>query len=168
MIVRHGKIISVFLYCKSLHFLSYSFLLIFFQKQDNKSTMWSDSRVNISLDSLIPTLRNDKPQQPSMNQLQSQTPCNSPQQAGYNLGSMQMSNPGQMNYMNQSSNMGMMSSQGHMSPSVMNMSGGIRNSPMGGNTGIYGAQPMGMMGSRPLSSPQGFSSNSFSTYKGIS
>lgn len=145
-----------------------------FQKQDNKPTMWSNSRVDISLDSLKPTLKSDKPQSPSMNQLLSQkpgqTPYNSPQQVGvagvgsggYNLGSMQMSHPGQMNYMNQSN---MMSNQGRVSPNMMNMPGGLLNTPMGGTASIYGSQPMGM---RPMSSQQGFSTSSFSTYKGIS
>ncbi|KAK3714555.1 hypothetical protein QZH41_014220 [Actinostola sp. cb2023] len=140
----------------------------------DKSTMWSNSRVDISLDSLIPTLNRDKPQQPSMNQLlmsqpkPSQTPYNSPQQGAYSLGTMQMSNTGQTNYMNQQpSNIGMMSNQGSMSPRMMPSS--IRTPPMGGgSTGVFGAQPMGMVGSRPMSSPQGFNSNSFTTYKGIS
>jgi len=98
----------------------------------------------------------------------SQTPYNSPQQGAYSLGTMQMSNTGQTNYMNQQpSNIGMMSNQGSMSPRMMPSS--IRTPPMGGgSTGVFGAQPMGMVGSRPMSSPQGFNSNSFTTYKGIS
>lgn len=72
---------------------------------------------------------------------------------------------GQMNYINQPS-MGMMPNQGRMSP---NMMGSIRTAPMGTNAGIYGAQPMGsMMAARPMTSSQGFSSNSFTSYKGIS
>ncbi|XP_031555347.1 clathrin interactor 1-like isoform X2 [Actinia tenebrosa] len=133
---------------------------------ESKATTWSNSQVDISLDSLIPTLKNDKPQQPSMNQLYSQQkpqmPYNSPQQQGaFNMGAPQMTNMGQMNYMYQPTGMGMMSNQGSMSPRMM--PGPTR---MAGAPAMMGAQPMGTM---PMNSSQGFAnSNSFPSYKGIS
>lgn len=149
--------------------------LLFYQKpsaSESKATTWSNSQVDISLDSLIPTLKNDKPQQPSMNQLLYSKPQVSPynlpaqQQGVFNMGAPQLTNNtqppmGQMNYMYQPSNVGMMSNQGSMSPRMM--PGQMR---MTGAPAMMGSQPMG---TRPMNSPQGFAnSNSFTSYKGIS
>lgn len=133
--------------------------------------------MDISLDSLIPTLKSDKPQQPSMNQLlyskPQATPYNVPaQQPGaFNMGSPQLMTStqptmGQMNYMYQPTNMGMMPNQGSMSPRMSQSQGTMRMTTMGGPPTMMGAQPMG---ARPMMSSQGFAnSNSFTSYKGIS
>ncbi|XP_072042514.1 clathrin interactor 1-like isoform X3 [Amphiura filiformis] len=109
-----------------------------------KSTIWADSKVNISLDSLSPADKYKKPVQPSMNQLQG-----SPQQpymggvtsgmGQMNLGSPMGGSPGMMGVQQQQQPAAnMMGMQGNM---------GMPQSPMGMQQGTMGMQsPPGMMG----------------------
>ncbi|XP_071493855.1 clathrin interactor 1-like [Diadema antillarum] len=111
----------------------------------SKSKIWSDSKVNISLDSLSPGDRYKKQSQPSMNQLQQQGVMSPGGQPNYNMSGMMSPPPGQP-----SPQMGgMMSGMAQMNlgspmgqPTVP---AGAMQGSMGATAGMRPQQPM-MMG----------------------
>ncbi|XP_001640851.3 clathrin interactor 1 isoform X2 [Nematostella vectensis] len=154
----------------------------------SKSTTWSNSPVNINLDDLVPTLNREKPQQPSMNQLQSQQPGsimmaspynNQHQMPAYGLvpGMQQMNIQPNMGQMNMQPNMGQMNMQPNMGQMNMQPNIGQMNMQpnmgqmnflgrplMGSSMGVSG----GVMAQQPMGASQGFGSNSYTSYKGVS
>lgn len=130
-----------------------------------KSTTWSNSPVDISLDNLSPMSHKDKPVQPSMNELysnQQQVPSatmgfyNMPQQGMYPMGMPPMNT----NY----PVMGMAAPQiNTMGPNMSQMAVSS-NVPMMPMTN----RAMGMMQPRPMGQMQNFGTSGYSTYKGIS
>lgn len=140
------------------------FCLCYLQKSV-KSTTWSNSPVDISLDNLSPMSHKDKPVQPSMNELysnQQQVPSatmgfyNMPQQGMYPMGMPPMNT----NY----PVMGMAAPQiNTMGPNMSQMAVSS-NVPMMPMTN----RAMGMMQPRPMGQMQNFGTSGYSTYKGIS
>lgn len=137
------------------------------QPKPVKSTTWSDSPVDISLDNLSPMSQKDKPSQPSMNELysnQQQMPAAPmgiygmlPQQNMYNMGTalppLNMGMTPQINRL--TSNMNQMSMASNVQP-VMPIT----------QRGMAG----GMLPPRQMGQVQGFGgpSASYTTYKGFS
>ncbi|PIK48042.1 hypothetical protein BSL78_15104 [Apostichopus japonicus] len=115
-------------------------------------TIWADSKVNIDIDSLSLSDKYKKHQQPSMNQLQQQTP---PQMVGVgqiNMGAPQMAQgqmgmgiPQQQGMMGMQGNM-RMAPQGYSMQQPRNMTVGMQpGMPMQGNMGMQQQQqPMSM------------------------
>ena len=148
-------------------YIYYCYLFLFQSQKPVKSTTWSDSPVDISLDNLSPMSQKDKPTQPSMNELysnQQQMPAATmgiygmmPQQNMYNMGTalppMNMGMTPQISRL--TSNMNQMSMTPNMQP-VMPIT----------QRGMSG----GMLPPRQMGQVQGFGgpSASYTTYKGIS
>ena len=135
-----------------------------FQKSA-KSTTWSNSPVDISLDNLVPMSHRDKPAQPSMNELysnQQQMPSATmglygmPQQSMYAMGGVPP--------INSSVPMMGVAPQINMLSANMNQMTVSSNIPMMQMTN----RGMGMMQPRPMGQMQGFNSTGYSTYKGVS
>ena len=131
-----------------------------------KSTTWSNSPVDISLDNLSPMSHKDKPAQPSMNELysnQQQMPpatmgiYGMPQQSMYSMGAAPPMNMGvpmmgvspQINML--STNMGQMSMSSNMPPMM-----------------AHKGMPSGIMQPRQIGQVQSFGSSGYATFKGIS
>ena len=142
-------------------------MFLFHSQKPVKSTTWSDSPVDISLDNLSPMSQKDKPSQPSMNELysnQQQMPAAPmgiygmlPQQNMYNMGTalppMNMGMTPQINRL--TSNMNLMSMASNVQP-VMPIT----------QRGMAG----GMLPPRQMGQVQGFGgpTASYTTYKGFS
>ena len=133
-----------------------------------KSTTWSNSPVDISLDNLSPMSHKDKPAQPSMNELysnQQQMPTATmgiygmPQQSMYSIGAAPPMNMGvpvmgmspQINML--TTNMGQMTMSPNMPP-MMQMA--------------HKGMPSGIMQPRQIGQVQNFGSSGYTTFKGIS
>lgn len=130
-----------------------------------KSTTWSNSPVDISLDNLSPMSHRDKPAQPSMNELysnQQQLPSATmglygmPQQSMYAMGGVPP--------MNSSVPMMGVAPQINMLSANMNQMTVSSNIPMMQMTN----RGMGMMQPRSMGQMQGFNGSGYSTYKGVS
>lgn len=130
-----------------------------------KSTTWSNSPVDISLDNLSPMSHKDKPAQPSMNELysnQQQVPSaamgsyNMPQQGMYPMGMPSVNT----NY----PVMGMAAPQINMVGPNMSQMAVSSNVPMMPMTN----RAMGMMQPRPMGQMPSFGTSAYSTYKGVS
>lgn len=134
-----------------------------FQKSA-KSTTWSNSPVDISLDNLSPMSHRDKPAQPSMNELYS----NQQQLPSATMGlygtPQHMYAMGGVPPMNSSVPMMGMAPQINMLSANMNQMTVSSNIPMMQMTN----KGMGMMQPRPMGQMQGFNGSGYSTYKGVS
>lgn len=135
-----------------------------------KSTTWSNSPVDISLDNLSPMSHKDKPAQPSMNELHSNQQQMStasmgiyglPQQSMYSMGTVPpmgmnmgvpvMGMPQQINML--STNMSQMTMAPNMPPMMQMAHKGMSS---------------GMMQPRPIGQVTSFGNSGYTTYKGIS
>lgn len=130
-----------------------------------KSTTWSNSPVDISLDNLSPMSHRDKPAQPSMNELysnQQQLPSATmglygmPQQSMYAMGGVPPMN----------SSVPMMG----LAPQINMLSANVNQMTMSSNIPMMQMtnRGMGMMQPRPMGQMQGFNGSGYSTYKGVS
>lgn len=137
---------------------------ISFQKSA-KSTTWSNSPVDISLDNLSPMSHRDKPAQPSMNELYSnQQQMPSATMALYGMPQQSMYAMGGAPPMNSSVPMMGVAPQINMLRANMNQMTVSSNIPMMQMTN----RGMGMMQPQPMGQMQGFSSSGYSTSKGVS
>ena len=134
-----------------------------FQKSA-KSTTWSNSPVDISLDNLSPMSHRDKPAQPSMNELywnQQQLPSATmglygmPQQSMYAMGGVPPTN----------SSVPMMG----LAPQINMLSANVNQMTMSSNIPMMQMTNRGgMMQPGPMGQMQGFNGSGYSTYKGVS
>ncbi|XP_078358290.1 clathrin interactor 1-like isoform X2 [Oculina patagonica] len=130
-----------------------------------KSTTWSNSPVDISLDNLSPMSHRDKPAQPSMNELYSnQQQMPTATMGLYGMPPQNMYAMGAVPPMNASVPMMGMAPQINMLNANMSQMTVSSNMPMMQMTN----RGMGMMQPRPMGQMQGFSSSGYSTYKGVS